>query len=135
MIRYYFRQLGINERGAAMVEFAIIAMLLFAFIFGIIELGWIFNGYVTLTSAAQEGARLAIVTSIDDLDKEVIRDKVRDHARIFKPANLDIGVDVADTIGEETIITVNGKLELLIAFWWPQPFINLSTTATMRQEQ
>jgi len=135
LIRYYFRQLGKSERGAAMVEFAIIAMLFFALIFGIIEFGWIFNGYITLTSAAQEGARLAIVTNIDDLDKEVIRDRVRDHAMIFKTDNLDIEVNLGEDIGEETEIVVNGKLDLLIAFPPLPQSINLSTTATMRQEQ
>ena len=135
MIRHYFRQLGKNERGTTMVEFAIIAMLFFALIFGIIEFGWIFNGYITLTSAAQEGARLAIVTKHDELDEEAIRERVRDHAKIFKPGNLNIGVDVGENIGEETVITVNGKLDLLIAFPPLPQSINLSTNATMRQEQ
>ena len=135
MIRHYFRKLRKSERGAAMVEFAIIAMLFFALIFGIIEFGWIFNGYITLTSAAQEGARLAIVTKYDELDKEVIRDRVRDHAMIFKPGNLDIEVNLGENIGEEAEIIVNGKLDLLIAFPPLPQSINLSTTATMRQEQ
>ena len=50
-----------NESGAAAVEFALIASILFLFIFGIIEFGRIFSELEVLTSAAREGARTAAV--------------------------------------------------------------------------
>jgi len=128
------RRLGKNDRGASMVEFAIVAMLLFALIFGIIEFGWIFNGYITLTSAAQEGARLAIV--MKDFDQAAVEQKVKDHAKIFKEGNLQITVDPPlPTYGEETKVQVIGDLELLIGFPPLPNSISISTSATMRQEQ
>ena len=48
-----------------MVEFAIIAPLLFALIFGIIDFGRVFFLYNNLTNAAREGARLGSVYPID----------------------------------------------------------------------
>jgi Flp pilus assembly protein TadG len=50
-----------NERGAAAVEFALIASILFMFIFGIIEFGRIFSELEVMNSAAREGARVAAV--------------------------------------------------------------------------
>lgn len=137
MISYFFRKLRKNERGATAVEFAIIAYLFFLLMFGIIEFGWILNGYVTLTSAAQEGARMAIVMNSNDVDEEAIINRVRSTARIFNLSpnkDEDIIITVRP-VGEETEVEINGELDLLIAFPpFPQS-INLSTTATMRQEQ
>lgn len=50
-----------DETGAAAVEFALIASVLFLFVFGIIEFGRIFNELEVLNSAAREGARAAAV--------------------------------------------------------------------------
>jgi len=121
-----------NDSGASIVEFAVIAMLLFAVLFGIIEFGWIFNGYITLTSAAQEGVRQAVV--MKDVDEEEIRNIVRTHARIFSHDSLTININPA-TYGEETEVIVIGDLDLLIAFPPLPQSITLTTNATMRQEQ
>jgi Flp pilus assembly protein TadG len=51
-----------NESGQTLVEFALIASLLFLVLFGIIEFGRIFHAYLVVTSAAREGARKAAVT-------------------------------------------------------------------------
>lgn len=46
-----------DERGAAAVEFAVVLPLLVTMLFGIIELGFIFNRWITVTHAAREGVR------------------------------------------------------------------------------
>ena len=51
------------ERGAAAVEFAVIAPVLFALLFGIIDFGWAFSQNLDVKHAAREGARLAVVNS------------------------------------------------------------------------
>ena len=51
-----------SERGAAMVEFAIIAPLLLLLVFGIIEFGRAYNAQNSLTHAAREGAREYAIT-------------------------------------------------------------------------
>jgi Flp pilus assembly protein TadG len=50
-----------DQTGAAAVEFAIIASLLFVLVFGIIEFGRLFNELEIMNSAAREGARAAAV--------------------------------------------------------------------------
>jgi Flp pilus assembly protein TadG len=50
-----------NRRGAAMVEFAIVAMLFFLLVFGIMEFSLLMKDYLTLNQAVREGARAAAV--------------------------------------------------------------------------
>ena len=47
--------------GQSMVEFALILPLLVAFLFGIVELGILFNVYIGMTNMAREGARAGSV--------------------------------------------------------------------------
>jgi len=60
--RRILRRLHVEQRAAAMVEFAIVAPVLLLFVFGIVEYGRFFFLYNNLTNAAREGARLAAVT-------------------------------------------------------------------------
>jgi len=60
------RRPGRSERGTAVVEFALIAPLLFLIVFGIIEFGRILNGYNQLTQLAGQGARAATVNRNPD---------------------------------------------------------------------
>jgi Flp pilus assembly protein TadG len=60
------RRLVRSERGTAIVEFALIAPLLFFLVFGIIEFGRALNYYNDLTQLAGQGARAAIVTRNPD---------------------------------------------------------------------
>ena len=50
-----------RERGAALVEFAVVVPLFLILVFGVIEAGWFFAQEVELRNAAREGARLAVV--------------------------------------------------------------------------
>jgi Flp pilus assembly protein TadG len=55
-----------SERGTAVVEFALIAPLLFLLVFGIIEFGRVLNAYNQLTQLAGQGARAAAVNRNPD---------------------------------------------------------------------
>lgn len=59
------RLLG-SERGTAIVEFALIAPLLFLLVFGIVEFGRALNYYNDLTQLAGQGARAAVVSRNPD---------------------------------------------------------------------
>ena len=52
-----------GERGAAAVEFAIVATLFFMLVFGIIDFGFAFHSWNNAANAAREGARKAAVDS------------------------------------------------------------------------
>jgi Flp pilus assembly pilin Flp len=54
-----------GERGAAALEFALIAPVLLLLLLGIIEFGFMFQAQLALTHAAREGARMAAVGKYD----------------------------------------------------------------------
>jgi hypothetical protein len=54
-----------SKRGQSLVEFALILMPLFLILLGIIQFGFIFNTYVTMTNAARDAARLGTVYVYD----------------------------------------------------------------------
>ena len=60
------RLLRRNERGTALVEFALIAPLLFLLLFGIIDFGRALNYYNQVTQLAGQGARAAAVNRNPD---------------------------------------------------------------------
>jgi Flp pilus assembly protein TadG len=55
-----------DEKGGSLVEFAVIAPLLFVILFGIIEFGILLYDKAMLTNASREGARAGIVYDYDD---------------------------------------------------------------------
>ncbi len=53
-----------HERGATLVETAVVAPLLILLLIGIVDLGWVFNDTISLRQGAREGARSAVVSTI-----------------------------------------------------------------------
>jgi hypothetical protein len=49
-----------GERGQALVEFSLVAIIFFMMVFGIIDMARLFQSWVTVQHAAREGARYAI---------------------------------------------------------------------------
>ena len=88
-----------NQKGATIVEFAIVLFLLLTLIFGITEFGlFIFNRQV-ITNAAREGARAGIVARPVRRSNDEIKKVVRDYAEkrlvtfgddVLTNANIDI---------------------------------------------
>ena len=58
--------MGREERGAALVEFALALPLLLVVLAGIVDFGFAFQRYEVITNAAREGARLASLPGFDD---------------------------------------------------------------------
>jgi Flp pilus assembly protein TadG len=50
-----------SERGAELIEFALVLPLLLLVMMGIVDFGFLFQRYEVLTNAAREGARLAVL--------------------------------------------------------------------------
>ena len=73
---------SMDQKGATTVEFAIVAMLFFALIFGIIDFGLLFYNQQVITNAAREGARFGVVARPDDykIFKVSIEQRVKDFA-------------------------------------------------------
>lgn len=53
-----------GDKGATLVEFAIVAPLLFVLLLGVIEFGVVFNDYQSVRQGSREGARQAVVARV-----------------------------------------------------------------------
>src|SRR5205823_2319029 len=63
-----FRRRLMCERGAELIEFAIVTPLLLLLVFGIANFGLMFQRYEVLTNEAREGARVAALPSYGETD-------------------------------------------------------------------
>jgi Flp pilus assembly protein TadG len=129
LMRYLFRCLRKNNRGAALIELAIIIPFLLILVVGIIEFGWIFNGYITFTGAVREGARVAVVNG--DYVKAV-NDHINQLPRLNVSSILKSGGELQ---GDDITVTVSGSITPLTNFF---PFLGssipLAVEATMRRQ-
>jgi Flp pilus assembly protein TadG len=57
-----------TERGAQLVEFALVLPLLLLVVLAIADFGFMFQRYEVLTNAAREGARIAVLPGYTDAD-------------------------------------------------------------------
>jgi Flp pilus assembly protein TadG len=57
-----------SERGAELIEFAIVLPLLLFIIAGIVDFGMMFRTYEAVTNAAREGARVGVLPGYDPPD-------------------------------------------------------------------
>ncbi len=127
----------------AMVEMVIILPLLLMLLFAIAELGLVLTKWQTLTNAAREGAREAVVFRTN-CDAGTVESEVRTTVKNYAAAggvaltdgditvagacgamNTDTSVDVAHTY---TFIVLPGFAASL------NPSVTLSSSATMRNE-
>jgi Flp pilus assembly protein TadG len=69
----FLRTMREAEKGAALVEFAVLAPLLIILVLGIVEFGWLFGQYNDVRHGAREGARFAAVNAGDSSE---VRDTV-----------------------------------------------------------
>jgi hypothetical protein len=70
-----------SEKGAAVVEFAVVAVLFLIVVFGIIELGILMFDKHILTNASREGARAGVVMRVPRVSDQEIIDIVKKYAK------------------------------------------------------
>lgn len=116
-----------DERGAALVEFSLVAAMLFALCFGIIQYGLIFFVWNNMYDAARQGARSLAVGTWDEAEAEA--------GATAMLASWPTGWVVNATDGAEQVtmvITVPGDSAGIVGFL-PTPE-TLSATVIMRKE-
>ncbi len=70
----WLRRVRDDDEGATLVEFAMITVLLFTLVFGIIEFGFVFRDRLTIANAAQSAARVgAAMGSAPEADISMLR--------------------------------------------------------------
>ena len=132
-----------RQDGMAMVEFVIILPLLLMLIFGIIEFGVLFGRWQTLSNAAREGARTAVVYRkncvVGTVEAEV-RQRVKDYAAPLGMTLTDGQISVSGVCGaSDTSSTVSVTLPYtfdVLPKFAPQvsTTINLVSNSVMRNE-
>ena len=90
-----------DERGAALVEAALILPLLLLLVFGIVAFGRGYNAKVSATHAAREGVRVLAITA----DPVAAEDAARNAAPSLDPADLTVTTTDCNP-GEPTSVTV-----------------------------
>ncbi len=97
-----------NQRGAAALEFGLVAPVIFLFIFGIIQYGYLFWSLETASATAREAARQLIVGT----DEHCVVDQAVSQAE--QPAVGETAPQVAisyqDTAGQSSDVPVVGGL-------------------------
>jgi len=65
-----------RQRGQAILELALIFPFFLVLVMGIIDFGWALRSYITLTNAAREGARLAVVGCTSSAQEDDVQARV-----------------------------------------------------------
>lgn len=122
-----------RERGAVVVEMAVLAPLLLTIMLGIIEFGWVFMVRQTMTTAAREGARVATLQGTTESD---IQERVTSY---MGPSGLtSYTLTITRATEEDPTETVKIQIPYadvsLVGGYFGATNFNLSATSSMRKE-
>jgi Flp pilus assembly protein TadG len=129
-----------NRRGAALVEFAIVAPVFFLILFGIIEFGRAIMVQEILTNASREGARLAVLDSPNPTATQVTNTVNTYLANAgITGATVTINPSEPTSAGYGQPVTVTVKIPFSSVSWLPSPVFlgktsQLTATTVMRRE-
>jgi Flp pilus assembly protein TadG len=126
-----------NRRGAAVVEFAVVAPIFFLLVFGLIEFGRVVMVQQLLTNASREGARLGVLS---DSTSSQVQSRVVSY---LSGANITIATSNVNVVyasdsssGESVTVTVSVPFNQVS--WLPTPMFlsgyTLSASSGMRRE-
>ena len=79
-----------RQQGAAAVEFALIASLLFMLLFGVIEMGRLLWSWNAAVEATRYGARLAVVCDLSSSSQTFIKTKMITRLAVLASSNIVI---------------------------------------------
>ena len=104
-----------GDRGASLVEFALVLPVLTLFLFGIVQFGIVYDRQQSINSGAREGARLGAldITTMDDISRSVLA---------------SYGASAA--AGEDPTITVSDSTPAVIGTRSPDGSYLISGTST-----
>jgi Flp pilus assembly protein TadG len=135
-----------KRRGAAVVEFAVVAPLFFLLVFGMIEFGRMIMVQQVLTNASREGARRAVLDGATALGvKQAVIDNMGDAQLMIDVDNVDISPSDPSTAAYGTAISVTVHVPFSQVSWLPasmmkfflpsgQTDVTLTATTVMRRE-
>lgn len=132
-----------------MVEFAVVAPLLFLLLFGIIDFGWAFSQNLDVKHAAREGARLAAVNAATGADPDARLDaliaEIRQRSTELADDETEVYVAFADgpadanttsgDIGDSVVVCVRHPLRSITGATTQFMSGSLHTKAVIRMEK
>jgi len=128
-----------GEKGASLVEFAMVAPFLILLLFGIIEFAWVFATNLDVKHGAREGARITAVNTPDtgnvDLAAEIC--SRMDLVGSNTLTSITWASDTTPAVGEGVTVTVSTPLTTLtgIMDWAFGGVPTLDSTVEIRIEQ
>jgi Flp pilus assembly protein TadG len=133
-----------SERGAVVVEFALVLPIFLILVFGVIEFGWAFSQQLDVRHGAREGARLAAVNHghYDESDNERTPSAQTTAlvteicSRMDRDGEAVVTISGGGDVGDETEVTVLRELDTLTGFFdgWLGGR-EIESTVSMRTEQ
>ncbi len=123
-----------NDRGAALIEFALIMPLLVLLLVGVTEGGWAFSNLLDSRHAAREGARLAAVAAGDE--NYIVQEtclRLKDQLRTATTVSLSRPNN--PIIGDFATVTVKTDHPTLTGLFGFFGGITFNEEATIRLEQ
>ena len=122
-------------RGAAAVELAVVLPVILTLLFGIIEFGWIFMVGQTLTSAAREGCRIAVLPGAVDADiTEKVNGCMQSAGMQVQDYELSITHATPADPTEVVVVTIPYSKISLVGGYFGMGDRNLQGYAAMRKE-
>lgn len=126
-----------KRRGAAAVEFAIVAPVFLIMIFGLVEFGRLVMVQQVITNASREGARSGILDGATTFKVQAVVDNYLQTAAI-SGAIVTVTPDPPGSAGFGQPVTVNVRVGFDKVSWMPSPFFlkgaTLTSTTVMRRE-
>jgi hypothetical protein len=111
-----------GDAGATLVEFGLVAPILFLLVFGIVEFGWAFFQNLDVRHAAREGARLAAVNYKETPSPSATTQRDEIVAEICERMDDDDGVSVllhrpgTAAVGQEIDVRIRQEYDTLTGF-------------------
>jgi Flp pilus assembly protein TadG len=121
-----------DERGSAVVEFALVMPLLLLVALALVQIAVVGRDRLVLEHAARTGARQASV----DPDDAAVRQVVDDAAAPLDPAGVVVEIHRGGAFGDPVVVRVayDVPVAMPLAGWLLPVSVHLGTEVAMRQE-
>lgn len=132
-----------RQGGMAMLEFVFILPVLLLVLFSIVEFGLLFGRWQTLTNAAREGARTAVVfrkdcdaTALQTEVRTVVKDYASSMGIVVTDGQITFGGTLCGAAGTQSEVQVDWPFSFRVVpgFSGMSPTINLVGKSVMRNE-
>lgn len=117
-----------SQRGSALVDFALVAVVLVPLFFGVLQIGLIWHVKTTLTSAASEGARYGAAYNRSYVDGRTRTSQVVEEV-FGSDFQKEVAVSESSVEGQPVVVvSVKAKVPVL-AFWGPTVTVDVEAHA------